>query len=153
MYDLLGRLPVPLQTLRDDTGEIESVLLGLAGDLIGNALKPEHLAIHRVVTFETRRNPEFARWIDMARRKPLIRAIARILDRHRDELRVVEFEAAAEQFSSLTFDSCLRVASLGTKLSPRDIDERIRAAVDLFLAGARRRDPQVTKRVVTCQAL
>jgi AcrR family transcriptional regulator len=148
IYDLLGRHPVPLQMLQDDTGEIESILRGLARDLIGSAFRPEHVAIHRVVTFETRRKPEFGRWIDIVRRKPLIRTIATILDLYRDELRVVDLEAAAEQFASLTFDGYLRLASIGIRLSPREIDERAMTAVDLFLAGVCRDRPVANTRPI-----
>jgi len=138
IYDLLGRILVPIETIHDNDGELQPILLTLARDLVVNALKPELLAVHRVITFETQRRPEFGRWINDARRKPAIHLIARILERHRDELRVSDFEAAAEQFANLTFDSCLRLGGAGWTFTPREITDRVRAAVDLFLAGVRR---------------
>jgi AcrR family transcriptional regulator len=140
IYDLCGRILVLIETIRDSDGELKSVLLTLGRDLMVNALKPNLLAVHRVITFETQRRPEFGRWIDESRRKPAIDLIAKFLERHRDELRVTDFEAAAEQFANLTFDNTLRLASSGWTFSPREITKRIDAAVDLFLTGVCRRD-------------
>ncbi|MBI5264039.1 MAG: helix-turn-helix transcriptional regulator [Bradyrhizobium sp.] len=138
IYDLLGRILVPIETIHDSDGELEAVLLTLARDLVVNALKPELLAVHRVITFETQRRPEFGQWINDTRRKPAIHLIAGILERHRDKLRVADFDEAAEQFANLTFDSCLRLGSVGSTFTPREITDRARAAADLFLAGVRR---------------
>jgi hypothetical protein len=41
----------------------------------------------------------------------------------------------------LVIDSSLRLAALGIKLRDRNIEGRIRAAVDLFLNGTRRPNP------------
>ncbi len=146
IYDLLGRILVPIETIHDSDGELEAILFTLAHDLVVNALKPELLAVHRVITFETQRRPEFGRWINDARRKPAIHLIAGILERHRDELRVSDFEAAAEQFASLTYDCTLRLGSTGSTLSPREITERVGAAVELFLTGVRRRGTRTAQR-------
>jgi AcrR family transcriptional regulator len=152
IYELLGRLLAPIEKFRyEQPAELESVLLTLARDMIGEALKPELLAVYRIIPFETQRRPQFGRWIRDVRRKPAIHVIARILERHRNELRVTDFEAAAEQFANLAVDSCFRLASLGIKLSPREVDERISAAVDLFISGVRRRDPHAGKSVAPCQ--
>jgi AcrR family transcriptional regulator len=139
IYDLLGRILVPVETFRDSAGELKSVLLTLARDLVVTAVKPEFLAVHRVITFERDRRPEFGRWLNEARRKPAIHVIAGILARHRDELRVVDFEAAAEQFANLTFDSCLQLASAGSQFTPREITEHVGTAVDMFMWGVGRR--------------
>ena len=146
IYDLLGRILVPIETIHDSDGELEGILLTLARDLVVHALKPELLAVHRVITFEIQRNPEFGRWINEARRKPAIHLIARILERHQNELRVTDFEAAAEQFASLTYDCSMRLGSAGMTFSPREITERVSAAVQLFLAGVRRRGAGTARR-------
>lgn len=140
IYDLLGRILVPIETIHDSDGELKSILLTLGRDLVVNALKPDLLAVHRVITFETQRRPEFGRWLNESRRKPAIHLIARMLERHRDDLRVTDFETAAEQFANLTFDAIMRLASAGWTFTPREITERIGSTVDLFLAGVRRRD-------------
>jgi AcrR family transcriptional regulator len=149
IYDLLGRILVPIETIHDSDGELKSVLLTLGRDLVVNALKPDLLAVHRVIMFETQRRPEFGRWINDARRTPAIHLIARLLERHRDELRITDFEAAAEQFANLTFDASLRLASVGCSFTPRELTERISAAVDLFLAGVRRRESLIAKSAAT----
>jgi AcrR family transcriptional regulator len=145
IYDLLGRILVPIETIHDSDGELQAILLTLARDLVVHAVKPDLLAVHRVITFETQRRPEFGRWVNDARRKPAIHLIAGILERHRDALRVTDFEAAAEQFASLTFDASLQLASAGSTFTPREITERAGAAVDLFLSGVRRREAPTRK--------
>jgi AcrR family transcriptional regulator len=142
IYDLCSRILVQIETVRDSGGELEPVLLTLGRDLVVNALEPELLAVYRVITFEAQRRPEFGRWIIESRRKPAIHLIAEFLERHQDELRVNDFEVAAEQFANLTFDDTLRLASTGWTFTPREITIRINAAVDLFLAGVCRRQAQ-----------
>jgi AcrR family transcriptional regulator len=140
IFDLLGRLLVPVETIQYDPGDLGSALLAIARDMVIGVIEPEFLAIYRLVMFEAQRRPEFGRWINTARRGPAVHAIATILQRHRDELRLTDFEKAAEQFLSLTVDVGLRLGAFGFKATPQEIDERLRAAVDLFLNGALRRD-------------
>ena len=71
--------------------------------------------------------------------EPAIRAIATILRRHAERLNVTDFERAAEQFVSLAIDHNLRLATLGIETPQREIETRVEAAVDLFLAGTLRR--------------
>jgi AcrR family transcriptional regulator len=148
LCQLLGRLsPVealPCRRLDD----LDASLREVARDLMAATLKPEFLAVHRVITFEAQRWPDFSQWLDLALKGPRVRAITAILDRFQHELRVTDFDAAADQFWSLTLDSCLRAASLGQQRNPRDIDTRIGQAVDLFLSGIRRRDADAP-RIVT----
>jgi AcrR family transcriptional regulator len=147
IYDLLGRFLAPTEKFQDDQpGGLKSALLRLARDMIERTSDPELLAAYRVISFEMQRRPEFATWLLAVRNKPAFEFIARTLERYRDELRI-DVESAAEQFFNLTFDSSLRLASFGVAFSPRAIEERIGAAVDLFLSGARRRSLEDAGRV------
>jgi hypothetical protein len=93
-----------------------------------------------LVTFEAQRRPEFGRWINEVRRRPALQVIASTLQRHRDELRLTDFETLAEQFMSLTVEVNLRFGAFGIKTTPQELEHRLKAAVDLFLNGARRHD-------------
>ena len=95
------------------------------------------------------RRPEFGRWIYEVRRRPAVQVIATVLQRHRDELRLTDFERAAEQFMSLTVDVAVRLGAFGMKIAAREMEDQLKAAVDLFLNGARRhgtRDQSITRR-------
>jgi len=140
IFDLLGRFLVPIETIDYDAADLGSALLTIGRDMVSGVLHPDFLAIYRLVVFEVQRRPEFGRWINDARRRPAVQTVAAILQRHRDELRFTDFERAAEQFMSLTVDVALRLGAFGFKATPREIEDRLGAAVDLFLNGARRHD-------------
>lgn len=138
LYDLLDRLLAPVERIRYEPGDLASILTAIGRDMISSVVQPEFLAVYRVVTFEAHRRPEFGRWIHETRRRPAVQTIANLLQNHRNELRIDDFEAAAEQFMSLTVDVSLRYGAFGLKMTPKQIEERLKAAVDLFLHGARR---------------
>jgi AcrR family transcriptional regulator len=140
IYDLLGRFLVPIETIRYEPGDLGAALFAVGRDMVTGVMRPEFLAIYRLVTFEAQRRPEFGRWINDARRRPAVQTIAAMLQQDRAELRLTDFERAAEQFMSLTVDVGLRFGAFGVKTTPREIDDHLKAAVDLFLNGARRHD-------------
>lgn len=140
IYDLLGRFLVPIETIQYKPGDLGSTLLAVGRDMVTGVVRPEFLAIYRLVTFEAQRRPEFGRWINDARRRPAIQTIAAMLKQHQDELRVTDFDRAAEQFMSLTVDVGLRLGAFGYKTTARETEDGLKAAVDLFLNGARRHD-------------
>jgi TetR/AcrR family transcriptional regulator, mexJK operon transcriptional repressor len=140
MFDLLGRTLIPVETIQYEPNDLDSVLHAIARDMVTGVIRPDFLAVYRLVVFEAQRRPEFGRWINEARRRPAVQTIAAILQRHRDELRKPDFELAAEQFMSLTVDLALRLGTFGIEPTPEEIEKRLGAAVDLFLNGARRRN-------------
>ena len=142
IYDLLGRFLVPIEIIKYDPRDLGTALLAVGRDMVMGVMRPEFLAIYRLVTFEAQRRPEFGRWINDARRRPAVQTIAEILHQHRDDLRLTDFDKAAEQFMSLTVDVALRLGAFGVKPAPREVEDRLNAAVDLFLNGARRHDRQ-----------
>jgi len=142
IYDLLGRFLVPIENIKYDPGDLGMALVAVGRDMVMGVMRPEFLAIYRLVTFEAQRRPEFGRWINDARRRPAVQTIAAMLHQHRDELRLTDFDRAAEQFMSLTVDVGLRLGAFGVKPAPREVEDRLNAAVDLFLNGARRLDRQ-----------
>jgi AcrR family transcriptional regulator len=139
MYDLLGRHLVPIEAIPYDAADLPSMLLAVGRDMVMGVLRPEFLAIYRLIAFEAQRRPEFGRWINDARRRPAVHVVAAILQRHAEQLRLTDFEGAAEQFMSLTVDVNLRLGAFGFRPTPQEIESGLRAAVDLFLYGACRR--------------
>jgi TetR/AcrR family transcriptional regulator, mexJK operon transcriptional repressor len=149
MYDLLGRSLVPLELIQYELGDLNSVLLAIARDMVTGVVRPEFLAVYRLVSFEANRRPEFGRWIYEVRRRPAVQVIATVLQRHRDELCLTDFERAAEQFMSLTVDVAVRLGTFGMKIASGEMEDQLKAAVDLFLNGARRhgtRDQSISRR-------
>jgi AcrR family transcriptional regulator len=140
IYDLLGRLLIPIETIQYEAGDLGSALFAVGRDMVKGVMQPEFSAIYRLVIFEAHRRPEFGRWINDARRRPAVQTIAAMLQRHENELRITGFENAAEQFMSLTVDVGLRLGAFGYRTTPREIEDRLNDAVDLFLNGARRHD-------------
>jgi AcrR family transcriptional regulator len=149
MYDLLGRSLVPLELIQYQSGDLNSDLLAIARDMVTGVVRPEFVAVYRLVSFEANRRPEFGQWIYEVRRRPAVQVIATVLQRHRGELRLTDFERAAEQFMSLTVDVAVRLGAFGMKIAAREMEDQLKAAVDLFLNGARRygtRDQSITRR-------
>src|SRR5262249_51641127 len=112
-------------------------LLEIGRHLLTSALAPQAVSLHRIIIAEAERRPEFGRLANSEGRQPAIHAIARALRRHAPILRVDDFDRAAEQFMSLVIDTSLRLAALGIRSGSVSIEDRVRAAVDLFLNGAR----------------
>lgn len=137
LRDLIERWLVPITRFQSSDAELEPMLLAIARHLLTSALAPQAVSLHRIIIGEAERRPEFGRLAYSEGRQAGVRAIAAALERHRARLRVDDLEHAAEQFMSLVIDSSLRRAALGIRRD-RDIEARIRAAVDLFLNGARR---------------
>src|SRR6185312_14993213 len=138
LRDLIERWLVPITRFQSVDAELEPMLLEIARHLLTSALAPQAVSLHRIIIGEAERRPEFGRLAHSEGRQAGVRAIAAALKRHRAELRSDDLEQAAEQFMSLVIDSSLRLATLGIKPGGRTIEDRIRAAVDLFLNGARR---------------
>ena len=138
--DLVSRWLVRVDRFETEQDDLEEILLALARRLTTSALTPEAVSVNRVIISESLRRPEFGRLADDAGRKPAVAAIASILSRRRSELRLTDYEMAADQFLNLAVDSGLRLANFGLKLTPDEMEQRVRASVDLFLFGARRRD-------------
>jgi TetR/AcrR family transcriptional regulator, mexJK operon transcriptional repressor len=144
LSNLIKRWLVHIDQIRLEDGELRQVLLVLARHLTTSALTPQSVAVNRVIIAESERRPRFGQLANATGRKPAIRAIASILRRHADELRVTNFEMAADQFMSLAVDRSLRLANLGIKPGPQQIEDWVAASVDLFLNGAQRQNANAT---------
>jgi TetR/AcrR family transcriptional regulator, mexJK operon transcriptional repressor len=144
LSDLINRWLGHIDQIRLEEGELQQTLAVLARHLTTSALTPQSVAVNRVIIAESERRPRFGQLANVTGREPAIRAIASILRRHKDKLRVIDFEIAADQFISLAVDRSLRLAYLGIKPRPAEIEQWVAAAVDLFLNGATRHDAPAT---------
>ncbi len=140
LRELIDRWLVPINRFQSSKAELEPMLMEIGRHLLTSALAPQAVSLHRIIIGEAERRPEFGRLANSEGRQAGIRAIAAALRRHRAKLRVDDLEQAAEQFMSLVIDSSLRRAALGIRSSHSGIEDRVRAAVDLFLNGARGAD-------------
>jgi AcrR family transcriptional regulator len=140
LRDLINRWLIPIDQFESEHGELEDTLLALARHLTAFALTPQCVGVGRIIIAESERHPEFGRLGNEAGKRHAIHAIVSILRRHQTELRPLDLDMAAEQFMSLAVDTNLRQAYWGMKPSAEQIERWVRASVDLFLAGIKRRD-------------
>jgi AcrR family transcriptional regulator len=132
---LIGRWLVPIDRFQCGQSRLKETLLALARYLTTFALTPQSVGVTRIIIAESVRQPEFGRLALESGRKPAIRVIASILRQYRTDLRAVDLNGAAEQFMNLAVDGHLQLACLGIRLTRRQIEDRTKAAVELFLSG------------------
>jgi AcrR family transcriptional regulator len=136
---LIARWLAPICRFEASTDALEPTLMEIGRHLLASALAPSAVSVHRIIIAEAARQPAFGRLAHTEGCQPAVRAIAAVLRRHRERLRIADFETAAQQFISLVIDHNLRLACLGVETKAGDIEPRVVAAVDLFLNGALKR--------------
>ncbi len=142
LRQLIERWLVPFSTYEaDETMPLEAALGGLARHILEASLKPEAIAVQRILSAQAPRFPELARLGFEEGGLKAVQATAALIRRHaeRGTIRVESPELAAEQFLSLVTGSSFRRALLGMPPDRDEIERRIRSGVRLFLDGARRR--------------
>ena len=135
---LIERCVVPITGFQSGTLALEPTLVEIGCHVLTSALAPAAISLHRIIIAESERQPAFGRLAHAEGRKPAVKAIAALLRRHGDRLRITDFDLAAQQFLSLVMDHSLCLATLGIKEDRRSVEARVRSAVDLFLNGASR---------------
>jgi TetR/AcrR family transcriptional repressor of mexJK operon len=123
------------------TGRIEDVLLARARRTIAVALTPEAIAINRIVMAEATRFPNLAKLVHEQGWQRSNAAVAAVLDgfAKNGQIEVEDTDVAADLFLSLVIGRQTRLAMLGIETGPAHIDQRVQAAVKLFLNGVRPR--------------
>jgi TetR/AcrR family transcriptional regulator, mexJK operon transcriptional repressor len=129
---------------RAATGRIEDVLLARARRTVAVALTPEAVAINRIVMAESARFPTLAKLVHEQGWQRSNAAVAALLDQFvaNGQIQVEDTNVAADLFLSLVIGRQTRLAMLGIETDPGQIDQRVKAAVNLFLNGVR---PRPTK--------
>jgi len=132
--------PGPLPTLA--TGDPGKTLNGLARMILQASLKPEAVALQRLILAEAARFPELAAAVnEVGARQQAITMIADYLTRETGagNLTVKNPAFAAEQFLHLIIAAPQRRAfGLGAPMGQRELDAWARDAVGLFLDGCRK---------------
>jgi AcrR family transcriptional regulator len=111
-----------------------------AEHILGVALTPEALALHRMVIAEAPRFPGLARILHDLGAAAGIERIAQYLERHiaSGELRAIDPRFAAEQFILMVVTGPRRRAlGLGPPLRPSELRDWVDQCVRLFLEGCR----------------
>jgi TetR/AcrR family transcriptional regulator, mexJK operon transcriptional repressor len=123
------------------TDRIEDVLLALARRTIAGALTPEAVAISRIVMAESARFPGLAKRMHEQGWQCSNAAVAELLDRFAKagQIEMEDTTVAADLFLSLVIGRQTRMAMLGIETDPEQVDQRVQAAVKLFLNGVRPR--------------
>jgi TetR/AcrR family transcriptional repressor of mexJK operon len=126
---------------RAATGRIEDVLLARARRTVAVALTPEAVAINRIVMAESARFPTLAKLVHEQGWQRTNAAVAAVLDQFvaNGQIQVEDTNIAADLFLSLVIGRQTRLAMLGIETDPGQIDQRVKAAVNLFLNGVRPR--------------
>jgi AcrR family transcriptional regulator len=131
---------------RDDShlfegGSCEEILQRLALLILGAALSPGVLALHRMIVAEAPRFPELGVVLDeQGTRRDAVTRIAQFLEHETraGNLKLDNFPFAAEQFLQLLVAAPQRRAlGLGKAMSQAELEIWSRDAVNLFLNGCR----------------
>jgi AcrR family transcriptional regulator len=124
------------------SGRIEDVLLALARRTVAAALTPDAVAINRIVMAQSARFPQLAKLVHEQGWQRSNAAVAALLDRFAKagQIEVEDTSVAADLFLSLVIGRQTRMAMLGIETDPEQVDQRVQAAVKLFLDGVRPRE-------------
>ncbi len=122
-------------------GSLPEILVRLAGLILGAALSPPALALHRLVNAEALRFPELVKAVngEGATREAIV-LIGDLLERELPEAKLSSADRrfAAEQFLFLVIALPQRRAmGFGTPMTPTELDAWAKQVVRLFLNGCR----------------
>ncbi|MDX7950562.1 TetR/AcrR family transcriptional regulator [Lichenihabitans sp. Uapishka_5] len=133
--------PLSLAATSPASGDVDDVLLSIARAMMASAMAPEALAISRILIAQAPRFPDLARLAHQEGWQRSISALSVVLSQFvaDGQLAIADCDLAADLFLSLVIGRQTRLAMLGIETAPAQIDLRIRAAVRLFLDGAKAR--------------
>jgi TetR/AcrR family transcriptional regulator, mexJK operon transcriptional repressor len=138
----IERWIVPIETLRAaETDDLEETLRAIARIRLTNAISPAGLRLQRIINTESYRFQEIYSLAFEQGMRPTVDYLADLLRRHSKAgtIKVTKPELAATAFLSMVIGGPTRVFVWGGSIEERDLEERIRFCVRLFLDGARRR--------------
>ncbi|TBW40632.1 TetR/AcrR family transcriptional regulator [Siculibacillus lacustris] len=120
------------------TGDLTGTLRGFALDFI-SVFEEEHgMALYRLIVGEIHRFPQIARAFEAAGPSEMNGRLVHLLRQivERGELKIDDFDLAAEQFMALLTGRMLLNRALGLPGAPQSETERqVEAAIALFLRG------------------
>ncbi|MGI4942998.1 MAG: TetR/AcrR family transcriptional regulator [Janthinobacterium lividum] len=144
----IGRWLAPLAASVDEmteagaTLDVEAALLRIGRQMTLRSLEPRVVALGRIISMQAPVFPELA---ELAHRDGWLRAVAAVgrllsLFAARGEIVVADPEVAADLLLNLVLGRSMRRAAYGVEVDPAATEQRLRAAVGLFLQGARPRN-------------
>jgi AcrR family transcriptional regulator len=139
---LIERWMPPFDAALFEAPSVAETLRRGAEHIVGVALTPEALALHRIVIAEAPRFPGLARILHDLGAAVGIERIAQYLERHvaSGELKAIDARFAAEQFILMVVTGPRRRAlGLGAPLRPPELRDWVDQSVKLFLDGCRGR--------------
>jgi AcrR family transcriptional regulator len=121
-----------------ESDDIEETLTSLGRMRLAHVTSPVGQRLQRILNAEAFRFPEIFSWAYDQGSKPMIDFLAEVLRRHAEagRLDLDNPTRAASVFLSMVVGGPARAIELGGAMSPREIEERIRFSVRLFLRGA-----------------
>jgi TetR/AcrR family transcriptional repressor of mexJK operon len=137
---LIERWMPPFDAALLEAPNLAEILRRAAEHMLGVALTPEALALHRIVIAEAPRFPGLARILHDLGAAAGIERIAQYLQRHvaGGDLRPIDPRFAAEQFILMVVTGPRRRAlGLGAPLGPSELRDWADHSVRLFLEGCR----------------
>lgn len=141
VHRIIQQIRPPPEVPLLEGSNLHNILRRLAGLILGAALSPPAIALHRLVTAESARFPNLARAVyDEGWAHEATRLIGDLLAR---ELRGVRLSAQMRHFAAMQFLHMVatlpqrRIMGLGQPLTPRELDQWAENAVRLFLNGCR----------------
>lgn len=150
VHEIIGQIRPPPQVPLIAGANLEEILKRLAVLILGAALAPQALALHRLVTAEAARFPELARAVDAdGSTQEAIALIGGVLER---EMPAARRDAARRDFAAGQFLFMVvtqpqrRALGLGTPWSPAELDAWTDAVVALFVEGCRGQFPHTVLR-------
>ncbi|HEV2334234.1 MAG TPA: TetR/AcrR family transcriptional regulator [Stellaceae bacterium] len=139
---LIERWTPPFDATLFEGTSLPETLRRVGEYMLGVALTPEALALHRMVIAEAARFPGPARILHELGAAAGIERVARLLEPAiaKGELRAIDPHFAAEQFILMVVSAPRRRAlGLGSPLGANELREWVDQSVELFLDGCRHR--------------
>jgi len=139
---LIERWTPPLDAAMFEGPDLAETLHRAGEYMLGVALTPQALALHRVVIAEATRFPGLARILHELGAATGIERIARVLEPRiaGGELQAIDPKFAAEQFILMVVSGPRRRSlGLGAPLTPAELRDWLDQCIALFLDGCRRR--------------
>jgi TetR/AcrR family transcriptional repressor of mexJK operon len=129
--------PIDDLTVPGQTGGVRDALLALARSIMAHALRPEAVTFNRIIIAQAQLFPDLAR---LVYKEGWLRSTAAVADvlRHfarEGQIDVADPDLAGDFFLNLIVGKQTRLAMFGIETDPRQLDERLEAAVDFFLRG------------------
>lgn len=123
-----------------EPGEIETTLLEIGRQMTRRSLEPRAVALGRVISMQAAVFPELAQ---LAHQEGWLRAVAVVarllsLFEARQEIVLLNPEIAADLLLNLILGRTMRSAAYGLPIDVKVVEQRLQAAIKLFLHGAMR---------------